>query len=96
MTIAVLGPGGVGGLVAGALEYAGTPAIVVARESTAELIAERGLRVSSVRLGDFTAHPRAVALLDEPVEVLVVATKATGLERRSSGSPADPRSVRRG
>ncbi len=91
MTIAVLGPGGVGGLVAGALEHAGTPAIVVARESTAELIAERGLRVSSVRLGDFTAHPRAVALLDEPVEVLVVATKATGLERaleRIAGRPS--------
>jgi 2-dehydropantoate 2-reductase len=79
MTIAVLGPGGVGGLVAGALEHAGTPAIVVARESTAELIAERGLQVSSVRLGDFVSHPRAVARLEEPVEALVVATKATGL-----------------
>jgi 2-dehydropantoate 2-reductase len=79
MTIAVLGPGGVGGLVAGALEHAGTPAIVVARESTAELIAERGLQVRSVRLGDFTVHPRAMARLEEPVEALVVATKATGL-----------------
>jgi 2-dehydropantoate 2-reductase len=90
MTIAVLGPGGVGGLVAGALEHAGTPAIVVARESTAELIAERGLRVSSVLLGDFVSHPRAVARLEEPVEVLVVATKATGLgealERIPGGS----------
>jgi 2-dehydropantoate 2-reductase len=85
MKIAVLGPGGVGGLVAGALEIAGTPAIVVARETTAGLIAERGLRVSSVRLGDFVAHPRAVARLQEPVDALVVATKATclreGLER---------------
>ncbi len=79
VTIAVLGPGGVGGLVAGALAHAGTPVILIARESTAELIAERGLRVSSVRLGDFVAHPRAVAKLEEPVEALVVATKATGL-----------------
>ncbi len=79
MTVAVLGPGGVGGLVAGALDRAGTPVTLVARESTAELIAARGLRVSSVRLGDFVAHPRAVACLEEPVEVLVVATKATGL-----------------
>jgi 2-dehydropantoate 2-reductase len=79
MTIAVLGPGGVGGLVAGALEHAGSPAIVIAREATAELIAERGLRVSSVRLGDFVAHPRALARLEEPVEALVVATKATAL-----------------
>jgi 2-dehydropantoate 2-reductase len=81
MRIAVLGPGGVGGLVAGALEQAGTPAIVVARESTAQLIAERGLRVSSVRLGEFTAHPRALTTLSEPVDVLVVATKATGLQQ---------------
>ncbi|HWX45130.1 MAG TPA: 2-dehydropantoate 2-reductase N-terminal domain-containing protein [Solirubrobacteraceae bacterium] len=79
MTIAVLGPGGVGGLVAGALDRAGIPTVVVAREQTAALIAERGLRVSSVRLGDFVAHPRAVARLEEPVEVLVVASKATGL-----------------
>ncbi len=91
MTIAILGPGGVGGLVAGALEHAGTPAIVVARESTAELIAERGLRVSSVLLGDFVSHPRAVARLEEPVEVLVVATKATGLGEaleRVAGRPS--------
>jgi len=79
MTIAVLGPGGVGGLVAGALERAGTPTIVVAREETAALIAERGLRVSSVLLGDFVARPRTVPRLEEPVDALIVATKATGL-----------------
>jgi 2-dehydropantoate 2-reductase len=89
MTIAVLGPGGVGGLVAGALDRDGTPVIVVAREPTAELIDARGLRVSSVRLGDFLAHPRAVARLDEPVDALVVATKATGL-REALGRIAAP------
>jgi 2-dehydropantoate 2-reductase len=90
MTIAVLGPGGVGGLVAGALDHAGTPVTLVARESTAELIAERGLRVSSVRLGDFVAHPRAVARLEEPVEALVVATKATGLHEALERIVAPP------
>jgi 2-dehydropantoate 2-reductase len=79
MTVAVLGPGGVGGLVAGALDRVGDPAIVVARESTAQLVAERGLQVSSVRLGNFVAHPRVVAELTEPVDALVVATKAAGL-----------------
>jgi 2-dehydropantoate 2-reductase len=78
-TVAVLGPGGVGGLVAGALDRAGTPVVVVAQESTVEVIAARGLQVSSVRMGDFRAHPRAVARLEEPVGALVVATKATGL-----------------
>jgi 2-dehydropantoate 2-reductase len=79
MTIAVLGPGGVGGLVAGALQRAGTPTIVVAREETAALIAERGLRVESVLLGDFVARPRAVPRLEALVDALIVATKATGL-----------------
>ncbi len=90
MTIAVLGPGGVGGLVAGALDHAGTPVTLVARESTAELIAARGLRVSSVRLGDFVAHPRAVARLEEPVEALVIATKATGLQEALERIAAPP------
>src|ERR1700686_1645792 len=80
LTIAVLGPGGVGGLVAGALAHAHQPVTIVARESTARVIDEQGLRVSSVRLGEFVADPRAVARLDEPVDVLVVATKAIGLE----------------
>ncbi len=90
MTIAVLGPGGVGGLVAGALDHAGSPVTLVARESTAELIAERGLRVSSVRLGDFVAHPRVVTCLEEPVEALVVATKATGLHEGLERIAAPP------
>jgi 2-dehydropantoate 2-reductase len=90
MTIAVLGPGGVGGLVAGALDRAGTPVTLLARESTVELIAERGLRVSSVRLGDFVAHPRVVATLEEPVEALVVATKATGLREALERITAPP------
>jgi 2-dehydropantoate 2-reductase len=79
MRIAILGPGGVGGLLAGALEKAGSEVIVVARESTAAVIAERGLRIDSVIFGEMLAHPRAVARLEEPVEVLIVATKAAGL-----------------
>jgi 2-dehydropantoate 2-reductase len=77
--IAVLGPGGVGGLVAGALDRAGESVVVVARESTAQTISEHGLRVDSVMLGDFVARPRAVARLEEPIDALIVATKAAGL-----------------
>ncbi|HEY7952489.1 MAG TPA: 2-dehydropantoate 2-reductase [Solirubrobacteraceae bacterium] len=80
MTIAVLGPGGVGGLVAGALSCAGQPVTIVARESTAHVINEHGLRVSSVRLGEFLAHPPALVRLEEPMDVLIVATKAIGLD----------------
>jgi 2-dehydropantoate 2-reductase len=77
--IAVLGPGGVGGLVAGALDRAGESVVVVARESTAQTISEHGLRVNSVMLGDFVARPRVIARLEESVDVLIVATKAAGL-----------------
>jgi 2-dehydropantoate 2-reductase len=78
--LAVLGPGGVGGLLAGALARAGEDVTVVAREPTAALIAEHGLRVSSVTLGDFVARPLATTQLNEPLDALLVATKAAGLQ----------------
>jgi 2-dehydropantoate 2-reductase len=89
-TIAILGPGGVGGFLAAALTRAGTPVTVVAREATAELIAREGLRVSSVLLGDFDAHPQATATLDRPVDVLIVATKAGGLAAGLERIVAEP------
>jgi 2-dehydropantoate 2-reductase len=90
MKVAVLGPGGVGGLLAGALDRAGTEVIVVAREPTVAAIAQRGLRVHSLTLGEFTARPRAVAQLEEPVHALVVATKAAGLEPALARIGTDP------
>jgi 2-dehydropantoate 2-reductase len=97
--IAVLGPGGVGGLLAGVLARAdeedhlraGTPpptaperrvpvsVCLIARESTAQTIVERGLSVRSVMFGDFNARVHACEQLQEPADVLIVATKAAGL-----------------
>jgi 2-dehydropantoate 2-reductase len=77
--IHVLGPGGVGGFVAAALDRAGIDATVIARESTADLIERDGIRVESLRLGDFTARPRAATRLTEDGGTLIVATKATTL-----------------
>jgi 2-dehydropantoate 2-reductase len=77
--IAVLGPGGVGAFLAAALARAGVPVTVVARESTAGVIAARGIAVRSVRLGDFAVPVPAVSELAAPVETLVVATKSVGL-----------------
>lgn len=93
MNVAVLGPGGVGGLVAGALAHADIAVTVVAREPTVETICERGLRVNSVLLGDFVARPRAVACLDEPVDTLIVATKAAGLRAALERIEATPKLV---
>jgi 2-dehydropantoate 2-reductase len=77
--IAILGPGGVGGFLAAALAHAGKRVVVVGRGETARLIARDGIAVDSVLLGDFVAHPDAVETLDEAVDALIVATKATGL-----------------
>jgi 2-dehydropantoate 2-reductase len=93
MSLAVLGPGGVGGLVAASLSRAGTRVTVVARDSTAATISEQGVRVRSVLLGDFTAHPHAVARLEEPVDVLIVATKAAGLHEALDRVDVAPRLV---
>ena len=90
MKIAVLGPGGVGGLLAGLLDRAGTAVVVVARESTARQIAEHGLRVDSVSFGEFIAHPRAVSSLEEEVDALIVATKAAGLREALDRVAVEP------
>jgi 2-dehydropantoate 2-reductase len=79
MKIAVLGPGGVGGLLAGALERSGEAVTIVARESTAAAIAEDGLRIGSVTLGEFIERPRTTTSLESDVDALIVATKAAGL-----------------
>jgi 2-dehydropantoate 2-reductase len=93
MRIAVLGPGGVGGLVAAALARATTDVVVVAREETVAAIERDGIRVRSTALGDFATRPRATARLDEPVDVLLVAAKATTLAASLERIAAEPELV---
>lgn len=77
--------------MAAALARVGSDVVVVARESTAELISADGIEVRSRALGDFSARPRAVAMLTEPVDYLLVATKATGLDAALARIEARPR-----
>jgi 2-dehydropantoate 2-reductase len=69
MKIAVLGPGGVGGLLAAVLP----DALVVSRSAITEI------QLRSRLLGDRTTPVRSVQRLTDPVDVLFIATKATGL-----------------
>src|SRR4051794_19652210 len=92
-SVAILGPGGVGGLLAAALARSGAQVTVVAREATTELIARDGIAVQSTLLGDFTARPAAVARLREPVDVLIVATKAATLGDALARVETDPELV---
>ncbi|MEA2143042.1 MAG: 2-dehydropantoate 2-reductase, partial [Solirubrobacteraceae bacterium] len=89
--IAILGAGGVGGFLAGALARAGEQVTVIAREPTAELIERDGIRVESLFLDDdFTARPIAAPRLTEPGATLVVATKATALPQALDRIDAEP------
>lgn len=65
--------------MAGALARSGADVTVIARDQTAAVIAARGISVASAVLGSFTAPARAEPRLTEDVDVLIVATKATGL-----------------
>jgi 2-dehydropantoate 2-reductase len=76
---AVLGAGGVGGFLAGALARAGREVVLLLR---AEALAryDGRLRVESVLLGDFEIDVPGVPSLDRSVDVLWVTPKATQLE----------------
>jgi 2-dehydropantoate 2-reductase len=76
--------------MAGVLEQAGTSVTVVARRSTVEEIARRGLLVDSSIFGRFVARPRATERLEEPVDALIVATKASGLASALERIAIDP------
>ena len=77
--LAVLGAGGVGGFLAAALARSGEEVVLVVRPPTATAIGDRGLRVRSAAVGDFTAHPELATELTTTADALFVATKADGL-----------------
>ena len=89
LRVAVLGPGGVGGLLAAVLARAGNSVVVLAGESTAKAIAERGLRVESGRFGDFEVRVDTAASLQSHVDFCLVTVKATQLDEALQRVPAD-------
>lgn len=87
MRHAVLGGGGVGGLLAAALARAGEDVVLLMRPQT--LPGYSGaLQVDSVVLGSFVAIVEATAGLDHDIDVLWVTTKATGLDEALALAPA--------
>ncbi|MGY1723887.1 ketopantoate reductase family protein [Blastococcus sp. SYSU DS0533] len=89
LRVAVLGPGGVGGLLAALLARDGHVVTCLARPATAAHLDEHGLRVSSDRYGELTARVRGAERLEAPVDVLLVTTKATQLDEALGRVPAD-------
>jgi 2-dehydropantoate 2-reductase len=86
--VAVLGPGGVGGLVAALLARAGSAVTVIAGDATTRVIGERGIRVESKRFGEFTVSVQAATRLAEPVDVCFVTVKSTHLREALERVPS--------
>ncbi|MCW2605780.1 MAG: 2-dehydropantoate 2-reductase [Frankiales bacterium] len=80
MRVAVLGPGGIGGMLGALLAREGHAVTCLARPGTAEHIDRHGLSLSSDRFGEVQAPARGVERLDEPVDACLVATKASHLD----------------
>jgi 2-dehydropantoate 2-reductase len=88
MRHAVLGAGGIGGLLAAALARAGGDVVLLMRCESISRYPGR-LHVASVVLGDFEVEVSASSALGHEVDVLWVATKATQLERALVLAPPD-------
>ncbi|MGW2034860.1 ketopantoate reductase family protein [Streptomyces sp. NPDC001811] len=79
LTVAVLGPGGTGGLLAALLSRSGHRVICLAGEATAEALRRTGITVRSPQFGDFTAAVDADTELREPVDACLITVKHTAL-----------------
>lgn len=78
-SIAVLGPGAVGGALATRLSLAGYHVIVVGPPETVGLVALAGIVVEA-REGTLTARPEVRERLTTPVKLLIVSVKAPALD----------------
>jgi ketopantoate reductase len=86
--IAVLGAGGVGGLLAAVLTRSGDRVTVLSGGLSAQRLTARGLRVRSSRFGDFTVPVSVSPALEQEVEVCIVAVKARDLSAAVGRVPA--------
>ncbi|AQS68383.1 ketopantoate reductase family protein [Streptomyces pactum] len=86
-TVAVLGPGGIGGLLAALLSRSGHRVICLAREATVRALRSDGIVVRSRQFGDFTATVEADTELREPVDACLITVKQTALEAALTSVP---------
>src|SRR5918995_3775066 len=88
MRYAVLGAGGVGGLVGGALAKAGHDVTLLVRPGRREHYSEH-LSVQSELLGNFEAPVRVADWLDEQFDILWITVKATVLQSALGSIPVE-------
>ncbi|MGW0871776.1 ketopantoate reductase family protein [Streptomyces sp. NPDC002740] len=88
LSVAVLGPGGVGGLLAALLSRAGHRVTCLAGEQTSASLRTGGIRVRSTPFGDFTARVSADTELRAPVDAVLITVKHTALDAALARVPA--------
>jgi 2-dehydropantoate 2-reductase len=88
MRYAVLGAGGVGGLVGGALARAGHPVTLLVRPGRRDQYPER-MTVESEALGAFETPVRVTDRLDEQFDVVWITVKAMALEEALDSVPPE-------
>jgi 2-dehydropantoate 2-reductase len=79
LTVAILGPGGVGGMIGALLARTGHRVVCLAGEQTVTVLHQQGLRIDSDQYGEFTAAVDADTELREPVDAVFVTVKQTAL-----------------
>jgi len=89
LNVAVLGPGGVGGLLAAVLAREGSSVLVLAGDETSRVIAQNGLRLESGRFGNFGVSVRTAARLTDSVDACFITVKATQLRDALDRVPSD-------
>jgi 2-dehydropantoate 2-reductase len=88
MRHAILGAGGIGGLVGGALARTGAEVVLLMRPETLARHPAR-LRVESAALGDFDVDVATASALDRDVDTLWVTPKATQLGAALELAPSE-------
>jgi 2-dehydropantoate 2-reductase len=87
-SVAVLGAGGVGGLLGAVLTRAGHRVQYLAKPDTAAALNAHGLEVWSAQFGDFHVPAQAAPQLAGPVDVCLVTVKAMSLSAALTAVPA--------
>ena len=89
MSVAVLGPGAVGGALGVRMALAGERVVCVARPETAAAITSEGVTLVTED-GEHTEQLEATERLEEPVDLLLVTVKAYGLDEGISHIRTEP------
>lgn len=88
MFVAVLGPGGVGGLLGALLAREGVRVLLVTREATVDRLRADGIAVRSDRFGSFTVAVEVATRLHPGADALLVTVKAPDLAAALEAVPA--------